>query len=87
VQIAGLSDHVSATSIKPACLDTFFSIRHVDKNKKDPRASVVNVACQNAWVAPSSAKNEVTKHVTIKPLKPMVSNPKILTIVKKTFIR
>jgi hypothetical protein len=44
------------------------------------------VPSKKAVVAPSSAIFEVIRHVVIRPLKPMVTRPKIWTIVRMTFM-
>ena len=86
VQNTGVNDQVIATNKNPACRDTFLGVRKVGKNINAPNRKVIQVPSKKAVVAPSSAIFEVIRQVDIKTLKPMVTRPKIWTIVRMTFM-
>jgi hypothetical protein len=61
--------------------------RLVSRNIKAPDNKVIKVPWRKAVVAPSSAIFEVSKQVDIKPLKTIITTPKICMIVKMTFMK
>ena len=87
VQSTGINDQVVATNKKPACRDTFLGVHNVGKNIIAPSRKVIQVPSKKAVVAPSWAISDVIRQVDIKPLKPIVTRPKIWIIVRITFIR
>jgi hypothetical protein len=86
VQKTGINDHVIVTNKKPACLDTFLGVFKVGININAPIKKVINVPSKKAVVAPSFANFDVSRQVLIRPLKPIVTRPKMWTIVNITFI-
>jgi hypothetical protein len=62
-------------------------VRKVGKNINAPNRKVIQVPSKKAVVAPSSAIFEVSRQVVIRPLKPMVTKPKIWIIVRMAFIK
>ena len=61
-------------------------VRKVGKNINAPSSKVIKVPSKNADVAPSSTIFDVIRQVLIRPLKPMVTRPKMCTMVRMTFI-
>lgn len=82
-----MTDHVIATSKNPVCRDTFLGVFNVEKNINAPNKAVIKVLSKKATVAPSLAISDVIRQVSINPLKPMVTRPKIWTIVRNIFMK